>query len=110
MGKKHGWDPDEEEIEVTDSVQVETDEGDSAEAIEAMRQWFFANFEDPAEMTPYCSAEGGYRFVHGGPYDAYHELISNFGGEYSEELVWPAHIGNVPVAAKPGSRRIGRCL
>ncbi len=29
------------------------------EQTEAMVGWFFAHFEDPAERTPYESAEGG---------------------------------------------------
>jgi hypothetical protein len=37
--------------------------------IEAMRQWFYARYEDPANQTPYSSQEGGYIFVWGGPYD-----------------------------------------
>lgn len=37
--------------------------------IEAMRRWFYARYEDPANQTPYSSQEGGYMFVFGGPYD-----------------------------------------
>ena len=37
--------------------------------IEAMRRWFHARYEDPANQTPYSSQEGGYMFVFGGPYD-----------------------------------------
>lgn len=37
--------------------------------IEAMRQWFYARYEDPAQQTPYSSEEGGYVFAWGGPYD-----------------------------------------
>lgn len=46
--------------------------------IDVMRTWFFQNFEDPVESTPYESAEGGYLFVYGGPYDANNELQSEF--------------------------------
>ena len=37
---------------------------------ELMIEWFNQNFEDPAERTPYESAEGGYQWIWGGPYDA----------------------------------------
>jgi hypothetical protein len=37
------------------------------------------NFEDPAESAPYVSAEGGYQWIWGGPYDAKEELWSKFG-------------------------------
>jgi len=33
-----------------------------------MADWFLANFENPAECTPYESAEGGYQWIWGGPY------------------------------------------
>lgn len=45
-----------------------------------MRHWFYSNFEDPAENTPYESAEGGYQYIWGGPYDPYEELDSKFSG------------------------------
>lgn len=46
---------------------------------EVMRKWFFEHYENPAERTPYESAEGGYQYIWGGPYDAYEELESEFG-------------------------------
>lgn len=39
------------------------------EQIEAMRRWFYARYEDPANGMPYCSQEGGFQFIWGGPYD-----------------------------------------
>ncbi|HKY87537.1 MAG TPA: hypothetical protein VJL90_12310, partial [Pseudorhodoplanes sp.] len=45
---------------------------------EAIKDWFLSNFEDPAENTPYESAEGGYQYIWGGPYDANEELYDNF--------------------------------
>lgn len=47
--------------------------------LEAMRAWFYANYEDPAESTPYESAEGGYIYIWGGPYDPEEELQDEFG-------------------------------
>ncbi|OWV78065.1 hypothetical protein ATY75_29075 [Rhizobium sp. N122] len=41
---------------------------------ELVREWFFENFEDPADNTPFESAEGGYQWVYGGPYDAREEI------------------------------------
>lgn len=46
--------------------------------IEAMRQWFYARFEDPANCTPYDSGEGGYLFIHGGPHDPNDEIQDRF--------------------------------
>lgn len=46
----------------------------------AMEWWFRAHFEDPAVRTPYESAEGGYMWIWGGPYDAKEELENEFGG------------------------------
>jgi len=48
------------------------------EMIEIMVKWFFENFEDPAEETPFESAEGGYQYIWGGPYDANEELQDAF--------------------------------
>ena len=44
-----------------------------------MREWFFQNYEDPAQSTPHDSSEGGYQYVWGGPYDALEELGDEFG-------------------------------
>ena len=41
---------------------------------EKMQEWFYENYEDPVERTPYESAEGGYIYIWGGPYDAHEEL------------------------------------
>jgi hypothetical protein len=49
-----------------------------AEKRELMLQWFFQHFEDPAVRTPYESAEGGYQWIWGGPYEARDELFSKF--------------------------------
>lgn len=62
-----------------------------ADQIEAMRNWFFENYEDPANACPYESREGGYHYIYGGPYDAHDELQEMFGDfvklDYIEELV-----------------------
>ncbi|MCB8880198.1 hypothetical protein ACELLULO517_08140 [Acidisoma cellulosilytica] len=46
--------------------------------IDAMVTWFFANFEDPVESTPYETAEGGYQYIWGGPYEAADEITEAF--------------------------------
>src|SRR6267154_494604 len=55
--------------------------------MEAMREWFFQNFEDPAQNTPYDSGEGGFQFIWGGPYDPKDELDSEFGGLVPDDLI-----------------------
>lgn len=59
--------------------------------IEAMRRWFCDRYEDPANETPYESAEGGYQFIWGGPYDPNDEIQSRFADvveyEVMEELI-----------------------
>jgi hypothetical protein len=49
-----------------------------------MRRWFFANYEDPAENTPY---EGEYVYIWGGPYDAQEELSQEFGDIVSDKVI-----------------------
>ncbi|MFQ1691122.1 hypothetical protein ACK38U_01255 [Aeromonas veronii] len=45
---------------------------------ELLRDWFFERYEDPANSTPYNSAEGGYLYIWGGPYDAVEVLSEEF--------------------------------
>jgi hypothetical protein len=54
---------------------------DKNTAVEQMTTWFHSNFENPAESAPYESAEGGYQYIWGGPYDAREELDAAFGDQ-----------------------------
>ena len=54
---------------------------------ELMLQWFHSNYEDPAENTPFESAEGGYQYIWGGPYEARDELYAMFGDIVPESLI-----------------------
>jgi hypothetical protein len=49
-----------------------------ADQIDIMRDWFYQNFELPEKNTPHESAEGGYIYIWGGPYDAREELEAEF--------------------------------
>ena len=60
---------------------------ETGEQIEVMKAWFYENFEDPAEQTPYVSAEGGYQWIWGGPFDASEVLSSEFGEHVPEEVI-----------------------
>lgn len=57
------------------------------EAVEQITDWFFSNFEDPANSTPYESAEGGYQYIWGGPYDARDVIENIFADTASQELI-----------------------
>jgi uncharacterized coiled-coil protein SlyX len=54
---------------------------------DVMRQWFFENYEDPVENTPYESREGGYQYIWGGPYNAHEELDARFSGIVPYEVI-----------------------
>jgi hypothetical protein len=56
-----------------------------AEKRQLMVQWFFENYEDPANKTPRLDNE--FHFIWGGPYDARDELYSKFGDVASESLI-----------------------
>jgi hypothetical protein len=57
------------------------------DAVELIKEWFFENFEDPVHSTPYESAEGGYQYIWGGPYNT-RDIIENiFADSASEELI-----------------------
>ncbi len=55
--------------------------------LEVMETWFRQHYEDPAERTPYESAEGGYIWIWGGPYDAREELESEFAGIVPSDVI-----------------------
>lgn len=55
--------------------------------LDVMRTWFFQNYEDPAQRTPYITAEGGYIYIWGGPYEAREELDAEFGGLVPDDVV-----------------------
>jgi hypothetical protein len=54
---------------------------------EAMKAWFLARYCDPALETPYMSSEGGYIWVHGGPFHPNEELQSRFGDQVADSLI-----------------------
>lgn len=54
---------------------------------EVMRTWFYANYQDPVECTPFESAEGGYIYIWGGPYDPEEELQDEFGGLIPDKTI-----------------------
>ncbi|NKM01234.1 hypothetical protein [Rhizobium leguminosarum] len=58
--------------------------------VTSMIEWFADNFEDPAVKTPFESAEGGYQWVWGGPYDAAEQLYNHFGDEVNTDLIQTA--------------------
>jgi len=55
--------------------------------LDAMRQWFYENYEDPVHSCPHDSEEGGYQFVYGGPYEAGEELNGEFGGLVDDDVI-----------------------
>lgn len=74
----------------TETFEVDNEElagAAQAEQVELMRQWFLARFQDPAQETPYESAEGGYIWIWGGPYEPREELETRFGGVASDEAI-----------------------
>jgi hypothetical protein len=55
--------------------------------VQAIKDWFLSNFEDPAESTPYESREGGYQYIWGGPYDAREQIEGYFGDSISDDVI-----------------------
>lgn len=54
---------------------------------DVMREWFFQHYEDPAELLPHESSEGGYLYIWGGPYDAREVLLDEFYELVPEEVI-----------------------
>lgn len=53
----------------------------------AMRAWFLGRYCDPANNTPYNGREGGYQFIHGGPYDPADVLPSRFARAVEDDVI-----------------------
>ena len=81
---QYSFDGDGSEWENEEVARLSPDERQAR--IDAMVEWFLANYEDPAHRTPYESREGGYQWIWGGPFDAREELYDNFSDEH-EELI-----------------------
>lgn len=71
------WEPD---------AQTKQPSEERQQRIDDMVAWFALRFEDPAVRTPYESREGGYLYIHGGPYDASEVLAEAFPHE-DQDLV-----------------------
>ena len=54
------------------------EEADPDRQREMLVEWFASRYQDPAHDTPYDGREGGYQYIHGGPYEARDELEQNF--------------------------------
>lgn len=84
-------DEDDDEFEPDDdehSLQgVPLDELDPETQKDVMRDWFYKHYTDPVENTPYESAEGGYIYIWGGPYDAHEELSEEFGDKVQDDVI-----------------------
>lgn len=70
-----------------DISDVEFTDLDSASKVEAMVEWFHENYEDPANRTPYESAEGGYQWIWGGPYDAREQISDHFSDSANDDEI-----------------------
>jgi hypothetical protein len=57
------------------------------DAVEAIKDWFLRNFEDPVHSTPHDSGEGGYLYIWGGPYEAHDILEYFYADTASQELI-----------------------
>lgn len=73
-----------EPVEVERSWLRSASPGEQKEAMEA---WWHDRFEDPAASTPYNGAEGGYMFIHGGPFDPADRLPAEFSGDVPDDVI-----------------------
>lgn len=53
----------------------------------AVYAWFRARYCDPAMETPYDGGEGGYIFIHGGPFDPAEVIPDRFSGIVSSDVI-----------------------
>jgi hypothetical protein len=94
-GTFNGTDTDVDGHELVSDFQItlehDPEDSDAREAdeaaIEEMIEWFYQNYEDPANRVPYESAEGGYQWIYGGPETPEEALGDNFGSVYRSDLI-----------------------
>ena len=55
--------------------------------LKLMRDWFLTHYEDPAHSLPFETAEGGYIWIDGGPYDPHDVLYEKFSEVVPEEVI-----------------------
>ncbi len=60
---------------------------DRDDQIIAVREWFTDRYCDPAQETPYNSREGGYLYIHGGPYSPDDEINDRFSDFVPQEVI-----------------------
>ena len=63
------------------------EEMDEDEQREWMRTWFFQNFEDPQNETPWDGETKTYMYLWGGPFDAREQLWEKFGDIVPDALI-----------------------
>ena len=63
------------------------EEMDEGEQREWMRAWFFQNFEDPNNQTPWDSETKSYMYLWGGPFHASDQLWEKFGDIVFDALI-----------------------
>jgi hypothetical protein len=76
-----GWEPEAPDASFSWELDAEIKTEDAVALIKAIVKWFLKNYEDPANSTPFCSAEGGYQYLCGWPYSAREEIVDNFHDE-----------------------------
>lgn len=52
-----------------------------------IKKWFFENYDDPANLLPYETREGGYQYIWGEPSTTEEIIYNNFGGELPEAIL-----------------------
>ncbi|GIT97912.1 SAV_2336 N-terminal domain-related protein [Sulfurovum sp. TSL1] len=58
--------------------------------LEKIEEWFFQNYEDPANLLPYDSKEGGYIPIYGSLMTAEDAIINEFSGVISDDAIYEA--------------------
>src|SRR6056297_3346034 len=78
--------PHEPEEEIDDRND-KSEPFDRVAAADEMKEWFYENYEDPANSLPHNSREGGYQWIYGGPETPLDALQDGFGEEFPFEFI-----------------------
>ncbi len=55
--------------------------------VQLIAQWFLSLYHDPSNETPYNGREGGFLYIHGGPYDAREQIEAEFSDYVDEDII-----------------------
>jgi len=65
----------------------DSDASTTQAALGLLMTWWNDHYANPADVCPFESADGGFQWIWGGPYDAYEEVLTHWGKVFTNEML-----------------------